>query len=184
METNPPGGPVTMTQPFDPDYTWPAETITVNATYASLAAEYTRDCWITEEDWENGFDEESMPEACQTIMETYCTYDTDRPSPTTLSRAPAICTPDRSWYSLEPLPDPVHTPSPTQVGMTKGCNAFYKVQNGDNCSDVAADNDVSLNDFYKWNPDVGSDCRNLQLNVYVCVGYDERLIQTPLPTPT
>lgn len=171
-----------MTEPWDPDYTPPAETIAPNATHASIEAEYTRDCWITQEDWENGFDPEEMAEPCQTLMSTYCTYETDRSSPTSLSRAPAVCTPDRSWYSLEPDPDPVHTPEPTQVNMTKGCNAFYKVKSGDTCDGVASANNVTVSDFYVWNPDVGTDCRSLQLNVYVCVGYDARLIPTPQPT--
>lgn len=101
-----------------------------------------------EEDRENGFDDE-MSEVSQSLMSTYCTYEADRPSPTSLSRALAICTPDRSWYNLEPKPDPVHKPISTQVGMTKGCNAFYKVNSGDSCPDVAFANDVALSHFYK-----------------------------------
>ncbi|GAB1317701.1 hypothetical protein MFIFM68171_07911 [Madurella fahalii] len=86
---------------------------------------------------------------------------------------------------------PVQTPSPIQDGMTGGCNKFHKVVSGDNCQTVAAQHNITLSDFYAWNPAVGTQCTMLQLNVWVCVGYDARLLpkrgvvalETPVPTP-
>src|SRR3954464_8352805 len=112
IETNPPTGTVTMSNPWDANYTPPAATVTLNATYESIVADRTKDCWITYEDWRNGYDPESQPPACQNLLETYCYYNESLPSPTRLTRAPAICTPDRSWYTLPPDPDPVNTPTP------------------------------------------------------------------------
>lgn len=70
-------------------------------------------------------------------------------------------------------------PSPTQSGLTSNCDDFYLVVSGDGCYDIAADNGISLDDFYDWNPAVGDDCSGLWPNYYVCVG-----ISTTAPTTT
>ena len=57
-----------------------------------------------------------------------------------------------------------------QSGIASNCNKYYKVQSGDTCNSVEKDKGISAADFNKWNPDVGSDCANLQLDFYVCVG--------------
>ncbi|OLN88298.1 LysM domain-containing protein-like protein 2 [Colletotrichum chlorophyti] len=184
IETTYEGGPLATTTLFDPSYTPPAETHTVlNPSKEAAVIDYTKYCWITEEDWAQGYDPESAPVACQNLMNTYCFYNSDMPSPSPISRAPAVCTPDRSQYTIEPAPDPVTTPTPHQPNLTRGCNKFHKVSSGQFCADVAGEHRISLDDFYTWNPDVGTDCRNLQLNVWVCVGYDERLIPTVTPGP-
>jgi hypothetical protein len=64
----------------------------------------------------------------------------------------------------------VTTPTPTQDGMASGCRTFYKVQPDDGCWAIANDNDISLDDFYTWNPAVKTDCSGLQANVYICIG--------------
>ncbi|KAJ5939135.1 hypothetical protein N7466_002269 [Penicillium verhagenii] len=66
--------------------------------------------------------------------------------------------------------DGVSTPSPVQTGMVSTCDSFYLVVSGDSCSAIAADADISLTDFYSWNPAVGSSCAYLGLGDYVCVG--------------
>lgn len=169
---------ITITSDWDPSYTPPAVTATqtYNSTYESIVADYTKDCWITEEDLKHGFDEESYSPGCQDLYEKYCVYDPAAPSPSRLSRAPAICTPDRSMYTVQPDPDPVHTPVPIQEHMTKGCNKFYKVKQDEGCFDLAKRHDIKLEDFYKWNPDVGDNCQGLLYGVYVCVGYDPKLV--------
>lgn len=63
----------------------------------------------------------------------------------------------------------VQTPSPVQTGMVTDCDKFYKVKSGDGCAPIAEANGISVADFYAWNPAVGSDCRTLQADVYVCV---------------
>ncbi|RDW84131.1 uncharacterized protein DSM5745_04457 [Aspergillus mulundensis] len=73
------------------------------------------------------------------------------------------------------------TPSPVQTGMTPACTDFYYVQTGDGCYDIAASKGIALDDFYAWNPAVGTDCGGLQADVYVCVGVSP---STPSPTIT
>ncbi|KAJ4417419.1 hypothetical protein N0V82_006186 [Gnomoniopsis sp. IMI 355080] len=61
----------------------------------------------------------------------------------------------------------VVTPTPTQTGMVSTCSSFYFVQSGDTCYDIAADNGITLAEFYEWNPAVGDDCATLQAGYYV-----------------
>ncbi|KXG49682.1 Peptidoglycan-binding Lysin subgroup [Penicillium griseofulvum] len=79
------------------------------------------------------------------------------PSPTTSTTKPTAT-------------GPGSVPSPVQSGIASNCNKYYKVQSGDTCNSVEKDKGISAADFNKWNPDVGSDCANLQLDFYVCVG--------------
>lgn len=74
----------------------------------------------------------------------------------------------------------VTTPSPVQTGMVSNCNEFYYVVSGDGCWAIANDHGIALDDFYAWNPAVGSDCSGLEAEVYVCVGVS----QTASPTTT
>jgi hypothetical protein len=60
-------------------------------------------------------------------------------------------------------------PSPSQSGMVKNCNKFHKVVSGDTCSTIATAAKITLANFYKWNPAVGSSCKTLFLRYYVCV---------------
>ncbi|KAK2611937.1 hypothetical protein QQS21_002043 [Conoideocrella luteorostrata] len=61
-------------------------------------------------------------------------------------------------------------PAETQPGAIKDCKKWHVVQSGDGCYDLAQANHISLNDFYKWNPGVGSNCEHLWLGYAVCVG--------------
>lgn len=86
-----------------------------------------------------------------------------------------------------PSPTPtngISTPSPIQTGMVTNCNKFYFVKSGDGCEAIATANGVSLTNFYAWNPAVGSTCRSLQADVYVCIGIVGASTSTPAPTPT
>lgn len=64
----------------------------------------------------------------------------------------------------------VATPSPIQPGMTGSCKNFHKVVSGDQCGAIAKKAGISLANFNKWNPGVGSNCKSLWLGYYVCVG--------------
>lgn len=64
----------------------------------------------------------------------------------------------------------VATPTPTEPGMVDDCDAFHYVVSGDSCSSIADDADITLDDFYAWNTEVGSTCSDLWLDAYVCVG--------------
>lgn len=63
----------------------------------------------------------------------------------------------------------ISTPTPTQSGMVRTCKDFYLVVPGDGCYDLAASAGITLDDFYAWNPAVGSDCGGLWPDYYVCI---------------
>lgn len=65
---------------------------------------------------------------------------------------------------------PGSTPTPTQAGMTAGCQSFYLVQSGDGCYNIATSHGIPLDQFYAYNPAVGNDCSGLWPNYYVCIG--------------
>ncbi|KAK0613261.1 hypothetical protein B0T14DRAFT_438148 [Immersiella caudata] len=50
------------------------------------------------------------------------------------------------------------------------CRRFYYVQQGDGCWQITKDAGISLDDFYKWNPNTAPDCAGMWSNIYVCVG--------------
>jgi hypothetical protein len=61
----------------------------------------------------------------------------------------------------------VSTPSPVQTGIVSNCDAFYEVESGNDCNPIVALYDLTLGEFYDWNPAVGSSCQYLELDVYV-----------------
>jgi hypothetical protein len=63
------------------------------------------------------------------------------------------------------------TPTPHQAGMTLYCVRFYLVVKFDTCYEIAKAANISLTEFYEWNPDVRSDCASLLLGYWVCVRY-------------
>ncbi|KAL2810289.1 hypothetical protein BJX63DRAFT_434454 [Aspergillus granulosus] len=64
----------------------------------------------------------------------------------------------------------VTTPTPYESGITDDCDEFHLVVSGDTCADIVSDAGITLDDFYSWNPTVGTDCSGLWLGYYVCVG--------------
>ena len=75
----------------------------------------------------------------------------------------------------------VPTPTPTRPGMVSNCDAFYKVESGDECGVIAKNHGISLTQLYKWNTEIGTDCSGLWADYYICVsviGVD------PIPTTT
>ncbi|KAL1835661.1 hypothetical protein VTJ49DRAFT_6258 [Mycothermus thermophilus] len=71
-----------------------------------------------------------------------------------------------------PTTRPTNTaPSPTQTGLIPSCKTFYQVVRGDTCQKIVDKyGTFTLQDFFAWNPAVGTDCSGLQAGVYVCVG--------------
>ncbi|RYP81114.1 hypothetical protein DL770_005977 [Monosporascus sp. CRB-9-2] len=66
---------------------------------------------------------------------------------------------------------------PTQTGIVVGCRKYYVAVSGDGCWAIANSNGIDLDDFYAWNPAVGSDCANIWPDYAYCV-------QGPAPAPT
>lgn len=61
-------------------------------------------------------------------------------------------------------------PAQTQPGVIDSCKKFHTVVSGDYCFALTQEYGISLDQFYEWNPTVGTDCRNLWLGYDVCVG--------------
>ncbi|KAI4600099.1 hypothetical protein KJ359_001201 [Pestalotiopsis sp. 9143b] len=75
-------------------------------------------------------------------------------------------------------------PGPTQTGIAADCNKWYVAQDNDGCYDIAADNGITLDQFYAWNPAVGSNCENLWPNEAYCIGTSSSSSVTTTATTT
>ncbi|PYH30085.1 LysM peptidoglycan-binding domain-containing protein [Aspergillus neoniger CBS 115656] len=64
----------------------------------------------------------------------------------------------------------ITTPTPYEPGMVSDCTTFYFVRSGDTCGSIASTLGITVGDIEKWNPKVGSGCKGLWLNDYICVG--------------
>ena len=64
----------------------------------------------------------------------------------------------------------ISTPSPIQTGVVTDCDKFYDVRSGDGCDAIASSEVIPVASFYAWNPAVQTDCADLYLSYYVCVG--------------
>ncbi|KAK3326619.1 hypothetical protein B0H66DRAFT_617709 [Apodospora peruviana] len=64
----------------------------------------------------------------------------------------------------------VSPPAPTRPGSIETCRLYHEVVSGDGCCAISQQYGISLDDFYLWNPGVGTDCGALWLGYAVCVG--------------
>ncbi|KZV97088.1 hypothetical protein EXIGLDRAFT_747244 [Exidia glandulosa HHB12029] len=60
-------------------------------------------------------------------------------------------------------------PAPTAVPATGSCAKFYTPKSGDNCYKLADMFGLKLAQLYKLNPQIDSQCHNLQVNQQYCV---------------
>ncbi|KAF6514397.1 hypothetical protein HZS61_005531 [Fusarium oxysporum f. sp. conglutinans] len=67
-------------------------------------------------------------------------------------------------------PNGISTPPPIQTGMIGNCNKFHMVKSTTTCDSIQNYYKISLADFIKWNPAIGSKCTGLWANYNVCVG--------------
>ncbi|KAF2790877.1 carbohydrate-binding module family 50 protein [Melanomma pulvis-pyrius CBS 109.77] len=73
---------------------------------------------------------------------------------------------------------------PHQPNIISTCTTYYRVAEGDYCLAIVTKyGNFTLNDFYTWNPDVGTDCSNLLLNNYVCINAPKPATTTKTSTP-
>ncbi|RPA86665.1 hypothetical protein BJ508DRAFT_410891 [Ascobolus immersus RN42] len=63
-------------------------------------------------------------------------------------------------------------PGPTQSRVTEGCGKWHLAVDGDSCYGIARNNGLTLEDFYRWNPDVNQDgeCMSLRIGYAYCIG--------------
>ncbi|KAL6354006.1 hypothetical protein LRP88_12637 [Fusarium phalaenopsidis] len=64
----------------------------------------------------------------------------------------------------------ISTPSPIQAGMVSNCNKFHLVSSTTTCTSIQNYYKITMADFAKWNPAVGSKCTALWANYHVCIG--------------
>ncbi|KAH7380031.1 hypothetical protein BKA66DRAFT_442362 [Pyrenochaeta sp. MPI-SDFR-AT-0127] len=106
----------------------------------------------------------SRPLSSSFVMPPPCRFD--------LSKGEYVCEPTPT--TTKPMTtqpgNGIVTPTPIQTGMVSNCRKFYKVIIGDGCWAIANANGITLEDFYKWNPAVGSTCATLYPDNYVCIG--------------
>ncbi|KAF6233163.1 hypothetical protein HO173_008707 [Letharia columbiana] len=174
INSNPPDA---TTSWYNTQTTFPPPVVTTfiaNLTTASLVAARTSFCPITPDDFLNGLYEEDLPEDCDALIEPYCWPDPDAPTPSSTS-FPASCTPfSGDSITTSNTPAVITTsanplPSPLEPGTIATCKTFHKVSTGETCYSIANNYKVSLDQFYTWNPTVGTTCAKLFLAFYVCV---------------
>ncbi|CAJ0543921.1 Ff.00g039930.m01.CDS01 [Fusarium sp. VM40] len=64
----------------------------------------------------------------------------------------------------------VKTPSPIQTGMVKNCVKFHHIRPTTTCRGVLDYNKITMEQFFKWNAAVKSDCSGLWKDTHACVG--------------
>jgi hypothetical protein len=77
--------------------------------------------------------------------------------------------PDATPPTTTTTPTPTG-PQPQMPSIVSNCKSFYKVQSGDSCWAISTSRGFSVAQFLSWNPYVNSDCTNLWLDYYVCIG--------------
>ncbi|OAA42199.1 LysM domain-containing protein [Metarhizium rileyi] len=71
----------------------------------------------------------------------------------------------------DPKPPETSAHSPTQPGISKSCDKYYKADRGDTCQGIVDKYPhLTSSDFRKWNPAIKDDCVGLWQGYYYCVG--------------
>ncbi|KAF1812797.1 hypothetical protein P152DRAFT_395832 [Eremomyces bilateralis CBS 781.70] len=70
-------------------------------------------------------------------------------------------------------------PLPQQTGISTGCTKYWLVGGDDDCYSIIYGNEISVDDFYAWNPAIGAGCQGLEEGYFVCVGTDVPMTTTP-----
>ncbi|KAI0523940.1 hypothetical protein F5B22DRAFT_633991 [Xylaria bambusicola] len=83
---------------------------------------------------------------------------------------------DSATITAIPLPQETEESGyPIREGATKDCVEYEAIVAPMTCETFLKRNHITIAQFYKWNPAVGEDCRNLWLDYRYCVSIDEQL---------
>ncbi|KAJ5588268.1 hypothetical protein N7537_010946 [Penicillium hordei] len=74
--------------------------------------------------------------------------------------------------------------APTQTGYIYGCQEFFTVESGDDCSTMKTEFGVSLAQLYEWNPSIGKTCTNIWLRHAYCVKGPTAMASSSAGAPT
>ncbi|QPG94582.1 hypothetical protein C2857_006430 [Epichloe festucae Fl1] len=100
------------------------------------------------------------------LGQAYCTHREGQQGIISISSSAATATSSSSATTTKPTP-----PAPTHTGQPANCNKWDVVVDGDGCASMAADNGITVDQFYAWNPAVSKDCvTNFWLGQAYCVG--------------
>ncbi|RSL53079.1 hypothetical protein CEP54_010571 [Fusarium duplospermum] len=88
-------GVITTTETSNP-YKTRLPKVDVNPDAANSRAEFLKYCWLTNESWDYTLDSDGPPEDCQSLIDVYCSFHPESPSPTAPSSVPETCTPGSS----------------------------------------------------------------------------------------
>lgn len=82
-----------------------------------------------------------------------------------------VAAPATSTTSVS-LPNPTTTavPQPLQSGVVANCNKYYQIVSDDNCAKIEAEYGITDTQFKNWNQGLNSQCTNLFLSYWCCVG--------------
>lgn len=81
------------------------------------------------------------------------------------------------------------TPYPRAGGEVANCTQWYQAQSYTSCEGILAFFDLTFEQFYKWNPAIGSDCTTMAAGTYYCVWVEgtetpEDPTETTAPPPS
>ncbi|KAI1182982.1 hypothetical protein F5B17DRAFT_417968 [Nemania serpens] len=74
-----------------------------------------------------------------------------------------------------PTGAPPSCPVPVKPGVISNCDDCYKVVEGDSCQAILDANNITVAELLAWNPDLNSECSNLEIGYNYCVGVSESL---------
>ncbi|CAK7233700.1 hypothetical protein SCUCBS95973_008686 [Sporothrix curviconia] len=106
-----------------------------------------------------------VPGATTTFKQSSTT--TSKTSTTTASTTVLVTT---TTSSLAVVGTATGIPSPLQPGTFDNCSLYHLIAAGDSCNTIEADAGISAAEFFAWNSGVSTDCANIYLGDYLCVG--------------
>ncbi|KAJ0414307.1 hypothetical protein BJY00DRAFT_318933 [Aspergillus carlsbadensis] len=180
----------------------PRATFTVPAnmsipTLSPMAPGTRKDCYLYTEgaDMQYNIAGTMYSSICQLMAEGWdmslTELETLNPSLNTSSKA---CAPDPQYqYCMQLLEDSLTTPTasptpsseplPIRDGTIADCYSLQDVVSPMTCASILTEYDITMADFYHWNPSVGPECAGLWLDYQYCVSGPSST-STPSPTPT
>ncbi|KAI6257280.1 hypothetical protein MCOR29_010644 [Pyricularia oryzae] len=134
----------------------------------------------------------AVPTTSTSVRTTFATRTTSAVSTSVL---PPVSTPSYTFnhpvtdlnITTPTVPTEEWPPKNTQAGQPSYCNDWHLVMPGESCRAIVLQHGswMGIEDFFLWNPAVGSDCMGLSLYKYVCVGIQPQTqISIDFPTIT
>ncbi|TVY65382.1 LysM domain-containing protein [Fusarium oxysporum f. sp. cubense] len=124
-------------------------------------------------------------------------HTTSHITTSTVNTTYSVRHPVSTWNITTPTTDLSWPPKATQQGQPVTCKKWHLARGGEGCQDVLNRYSAFMkkDDFFKWNPEVHSDCSGLFVGYWYCVGIKSNATNnlqwststppfTPPPDPT